>query len=126
MKNPSNVPNKFIVSYGTINPYRFDKRIFRLAVLLLFLLLVVAFFDQGIKNNIYINCPDNEPYCFNPYYGISPCPYDYLCDYETIIGGVSFGTPPSMFANYYIGLSLLIIIFSFIMNHLFHNMRRIK
>jgi len=107
---------------GVINKYYFNKKIFRSAVILMFILLVVAFInnDASFKNEVYIHC-DSEPYCANPYYGFNPCPHLYLCEQELLNYGDSYGDKPNFIFDLYLPLSLIIIIFSFLINHLLYN-----
>jgi len=116
---------KTIEVYGVIDKYKIDKRIFRGALILMFALLMAAFIDQdfNFQQTIYVECGEYEPYCYNPWFEYSECPQEGLCDIEILKGGESIGIKPKPWFNIYLTLTFIIIIFSFLMNHLIHNVR---
>lgn len=122
-----------IETYGYIDKYYIDKRIFRVAFILLFLLIIIAFGsnDWEFKTSVYVSCASQEPFCENPYYDYEllynkPCPHKGLCDQEILYGGESYGKKPSVWFSAYLGLTILIILFAFVMNHIIHNTKRNK
>lgn len=116
---------KHLESYGTIEKYYFDKRIFRIAFLLLFIILIVMIADNNFQlgNEFYMECPEYEPYCYNPFYNYNPCPQLNFCDQEILKGGESIGIKPKPYFTIYTGLLLLLLSFAFIINHIMHNGR---
>lgn len=112
-------------TYGTIDKYHFDKRIFRLAFVLLAIILLIALNDQewNFSNQIYIECPVEEPYCKNPFFGLTgeDCPDEMLCQIETFNGGDFVGNKPSHWFNTYLVITVLTIFIALIANHIAHN-----
>lgn len=123
--------NKFLETYGIVDKYYFDKRIFRLTFFLLFIIMIIALGanDFNFKPAFYVNCPVEEPYCNNPFYGVSieDCPVPGLCDVETLKGGEAWGNlPKTDWFNWYLTLTLLLIFSSLVINHIAHNTKILR
>lgn len=116
--------NRF-TKYGVYNPYYFEKKIFRFALLLIVLLLIITVIDIGsFRSQHYINCEaDGQPLCINPYYNFEPCPHESLCAKEFLMDGEEYGRPPSKMNEVFLPLFFLLIFLAFIFNHIKNNWR---
>lgn len=123
------------MSFKVIEGYKFDKRIFRLSILLMVLILVGSWglydFPDPLNPPVYIHCPeDSKFWCENPFFeGAQSQVWDTtnfklntnLEDMSHIPPGYTYGEkPPWLFEN--LGyIYLLIGIGAFVLNHIKNN-----
>lgn len=131
--------NKRIVVYD--NGYVLDRAITRIAMGVIFILLLVIMCVQGFdfSKKIYFRC-DNPLSCDNPFY-IDPnckegrgcynsavplrtreiCSYDW-CEQKYLRPGI-YGEPPPNIYKLFLPASIIILILSLIINHFIYNRR---
>jgi len=113
--------------------YRFDKWIFRIACIVIFLYLgLVIYLEGGFQTKIYVKCDDLEP-CENPFYVrpgvVNTIPSRFLdkctmawCDDEYLEPGFTFGTKEKKITS---ELAWWFVVFvlglAFILNHFWYN-----
>ena len=120
--------------------YKFDKRIFRIAIILMVFVFVAGWGLDGFVNptqyNIYVNCPaEGGKPCHNPFFQqcdtpICPEPpeLDTRIDYQgqldalpTLPPGFSYGKKPNWIIRNGWLIAIFILMLSFIVNHRVHN-----
>lgn len=116
-----------VTNYG----YRVNKLIFRVAFLLMILLLVVIVFIDGIgvviHGSTYVYCDDVRG-CLNPYDSscrsvVSGDMYNNLvdCSPSYLSYGDGIGVKPSFLARYFSVIVIVIFVFALLLNHFFYN-----
>jgi hypothetical protein len=120
--------------------YKINKWIFRGALILIVIIAIVSWallgFSSPSKNYIYVSCPEDVlGYCVNPFFDLcNPegelfYTNDNVCvgmpenfySMETMQGGESIGEKPHWFASASIDFAGLILLLSFVLNHLLYN-----
>lgn len=103
--------------------YKFDRRYFQVSIIILFCLFVIAWFTQGgglFENRIYLKCPENGNNCYNPFY--EQCEeYPQYCENEYFFPGDEIGEKPKGLAKNFIVLTIMVLLVTFIYNHMKHN-----
>lgn len=119
--------------------YVFNKWLFRTSILLMILLVVFIFLVHGQTKWLYISCEGKAP-CNNPFVVCDPSNLyfekDYfLCDEpgidflmvgETIPPGFVYGDQPPWIVKNGSLLVMVMLFFSFLLNHLFFNKKKGK
>lgn len=130
--------------FQEVRGYKFDKYIFRGAIILLFVLLVLILFQTGfnLDYNIYFFCPVDARggFCENPFYKYclyESCPFSYdyeelppvfeaISDQATFPAGFEVGRrPPWLVSNFSVILGIILFL-CFLSNHLIYNRGFIK
>jgi len=128
--------------------YKFNKWIFRGALLLIVVLAVVSWallgFGNPAKMYVYVSCPEDVlGYCQNPFYDLCNSQGDLylisndICEgmppdfyeFEVLQGGESIGEKPHWFSQASLVFAFIILILAFVVNHLVYNKnysRRVK
>jgi len=123
------------MSFKIIGGYKFDKRIFRLSLLLMVLVFIFGWgltgFANPMKPAIYVHCPqDSVSWCENPFFtGAIGQVWDTtnfvvknnLEDMSHIPPGYTYGEKPPFFIVNMGYIFLLIGVFAFAFNHWKHN-----
>jgi hypothetical protein len=127
-------PFKF-VKMGDI-VYIFDKMIFRLTFVVILLVFLFVFIDNGgFSKHFFYSCPSANGACQNPFwvncshnafYGCSdinliPSEYRFLADKEFISAGTTIGERPGFLVNNFSLLFFLLLLNSFLFNHYTYN-----
>jgi len=118
----------------------FDKRIFRIAIVLLVLLAIPAFLTDSFGTSFYFSC-ESEKGCTNPCYDCfhpnlitPPCEERFLtwCELHSdnnsmyISPGQILGDKPSKYYDLYYYILAFTIVLAFGLNHLFYTRRKRK
>ena len=114
--------------FETSNKYKFDRYIFRGAMILIFIYLfaVMLSYNFDFTTNVYTKCDDLQG-CENPF--LDPlmedkhknkCIWEW-CEQETLPYGFEFGRKPNLLFKLSIPITILILTFAFIINHLRYN-----
>lgn len=107
------------------NGYKIDRYIINLCFLLIMLLFFITLIVEGAGNNVYINCPDNEPRCFNPVYGQCDNPVtEPYCDIEYLNPGDELGIKPGWLFINSVWIYAVILLSGLVINHLVYNRGR--
>jgi len=139
MKWLNDLQNKLDVKTWLPN-YKFNKWLFRGAILLIVFLAVIAWallgFGNPAKMYVYHSCPaEHQGICMNPFYdlcNINGSMYytqNSICEdlnssyYERqfLNAGESLGEKPSSVPAFIINNAWLVVLFAFIINHLAYN-----
>lgn len=109
-------------------PGYFSKWVFRVAILIMVILMgVVAYTDKlGVEQRIYLSCPNNSNVngrCVNPFYGLGciaqiPAEYGDLCSKEFFLPGETYGEPPSWLQSNFVMIGFGVVALAFLVNHL--------
>lgn len=116
------------------NGYKFNQYIFYFLIVIILGLGVYVFYNMGFSTDsqIYYRCNSLEE-CKNPFYKYNAestlsdrfkkmCTYDW-CKEPTLPGGFEFGRKPTYLERNFGVVSVLIILYGFFSNHLFHNIK---
>lgn len=106
--------------------YVFDKRIFRLATLLVLVPGVFIMFFGGYGlTNLYLHCPaESLQPCLNPCYLDSHSLCEPFRNQEYLPVGFEFGEDPRSFTRVFegwLGFIVLVFLFAFLYNHIANN-----
>jgi len=111
-----------------LKDYVFDKRIFRTAIALTFLLFMFLIFRDGpqniFKERIYVSCPaDSQTTCLNPlfenykYCGKSIPISETICSQEYLMQGFEYGTKKDWLQQNFTDIFVVILFSAFVFNH---------
>ena len=128
------------MSFKVIEGYKFDKRIFRLSFLLMLILFLVAWgsygFPDPLNPPVYVSCPETAlSWCENPFFdGVNSNVGDLtyfnpgvdIKDISHIPPNYTYGQKPPFIIKNMGYFFLVILIFSFVMNHKKNNKELIK
>lgn len=107
--------------------YNVNKRIFRIAFIIMVLLLGVIGFVDGVDvfvNNVWVECPvDSELPCLNPYYD-PMCVMSGGCVEPLIMQGEVIGEKPSFLARTFGVVCFGLFFVALGLNHLLYNYKR--
>lgn len=105
-----------------LNGYKFNKTVFRVALVIVVLVVFGAWALSGFSlnsNNVYLSCPaDSVSACPNPYYGL--CDEAY-CQNEFIFPGYEWGERPNWLITNISWIVVLIVVLAFLVNHFLNN-----
>jgi hypothetical protein len=114
--------------------YVFNKPVFRVALLLCFVVLGVLLYKNNFdfERKFYYYCPSDSGGCINPFYQenlfseVQRCPINdsFFCDSPSFNPGFTYGTPPSQDINLFAWFSLVTFAVAFLYNHLKYNYKR--
>jgi len=121
------------MSFKIINGYKFEQRIFKLAIALMIILILTAWgiggFFNPIKPPVYVSCPiDAEHYCDNPYF-TGARGQDWSLDMDTLENmpflpqGFEYGEKPNWLLTSLPHLFFLLLVMAFLFNHIKNNKR---
>lgn len=133
-------------------PGYFSKTVFRLAVLLLVVVALIAAHQSGWKlNTVHLECPESVTVCENPYYvcGTDPgeginfqIPFQGIgspecqksvqswiceqipCNRKYLYGGESYGTKAPFLIQHFKIIALLVLVGAFAINHILYRRTR--
>lgn len=103
------------------NGYKFNKNIFRISLLIMVLLFILAWINEGgniMEKKVYMSCPEKGSKCYNPLY--KTCQESY-CEQEYLMPGDEIGSKPKFLYNNFLAITIIVLIISFIINHYRHN-----
>jgi hypothetical protein len=101
--------------------YKFDRLIFKIGLVVMVLLFFSAWLTEGggfLDKRFYMKCPENTPKCLNPLYG--QCD-EYYCQNEYLMPGDEIGSKPGWFFRNFLVIMIVVLIFTFGINHYKHN-----
>jgi hypothetical protein len=104
--------------------YKVNKWIIRFAfiIMLIYIGVVLKLDGAGVLlgTDFYIECPtDSLTPCANPFY--DPMCYEPICEDEVWVQGFSFGTKPSLWAQYGSFVLVSILLLALAVNHNLYN-----
>jgi hypothetical protein len=121
-------------------PDYFTKKVFNIAFVVVFLLIAILIFTDGLENHYYISCKDSHP-CVNTLFACRGVPFGQspmisgvdclkatdeklcvagLCDTPYIEPGQTLGEQPSFLFRYCPLFMLLILALAVVVNHLIY------
>lgn len=118
--------------------YHLNKKIFRVALLILFLTgLGIAYSeDFDFSQKFYFKCPEGSGGCNNPFVvnlfefkensNVLSCPDGFPCNQKILPEGFEFGEPPSPAVKNYLWITLIVVILAIGINHILYNTMRVK
>ena len=109
--------------------YIFDKLIFYIviSILLISAVIILSINNMDKSQHLYLNCPAEVKYCFNPYYNNSQvCGQyiswdDYICKQEILLAPFEYGKPEPFYVKNFGSYAIILVIISLIINHLIYN-----
>lgn len=110
--------------------YCFDRRVFRVYLIVVFGMLALVMFSSSVGvHEFYLSCPVDGPSCSNPYYlSCDRVECESIRGQEFLRPGFHLGTPPTEEFGRLVRDFLLVVVLGFVLafvvNHLLHNRGR--